>query len=83
MAKTNKSRRYSGGGRADRAEKKRAEALGRNDAYQELSVSRKLASLPIGGAMKQRAKLEALLEEENTGKPRAKKEAAPETTTGE
>ena len=75
--RTKKSRRHHGGGpRPDKTEKKRAEAFGRQDAYNELSTERKLASLPIGGAMKQRAKLEAKLEEERNPKPKraAKKE---------
>jgi hypothetical protein len=72
--RTQKRRVYLGRGpRPDRTEKKRAEALGRNEAFQELSVERRLASLPIGGAKKQRAKLEALLEEERSGKPRQRK----------
>jgi len=47
--------------------KRRQEAEARNAEYRALTTQYKLASLPVTGATKQRAKLEALLAQEQAG----------------
>lgn len=75
MQKTNKSRRFNGGGpRPDKSTKKKAEALGRQDAYNELSIAQKIAALPpLPLCAKQHTKLQALLDGK---KPSITKEVA-------
>lgn len=44
-----------------RREERRKQANARNEEYNKLSLQQKLDRLPVGGAKKQRAKLEAAL----------------------
>jgi hypothetical protein len=44
-----------------RREERRKQANARNEEYNKLSLQQKLDGLPVGGAKKQRAKLEAAL----------------------
>ena len=87
MAKTNKARRFNGGGpRPDNTKHKREEAKERAEAYNKLSVVEKIARLDsmfgVGlGAKKVRAKLSnpvenvAEVSEELANKPHEKMKA--------
>ena len=66
MQKTNKSRRFTGGGRSDRKKQKQEEATGengRNTLYAKLTIQQKIDRLPpLPLCAKQHAKLQALLD---------------------
>jgi hypothetical protein len=83
--RSKKDRRFTGTSRnrPDMLKKRQAEALGRNDAYQELSVQQKLAALPPAPlCAKQRAKLQALLDGKKPA-VKAVQVVQPETKTEE
>jgi hypothetical protein len=77
--KMNTNRRHNGGGANPHERKTRqAEALGRQDAYNDLTLQQKISALPPEPfSKKQRARLLALLD--GSAKPKAapKKEVAP------
>ena len=66
MQKTNKSRRFTGGGRSDRKKQKQEEATGengRNTLYSKLTIQQKIDRLPpLPLCAKQHAKLQAQLD---------------------
>lgn len=83
-AKENNRHKYSDANRQPRqkASDRKAKALGRQDAYNELTLEQKIAALPPEPySKKQRARLLALLEKQSKPKEAPAAQAVAEDTT--